>query len=452
MRFAATSLIALCLTGTAASAASDRQTWVESELYRHNHPMAATQSSELATKMTKMSASAFAFYRGTAHIFYQDMKTLPASAYLNTATRKVWLNGDLHLQNYGGLRDANGNEVFDINDFDEGFFGPYTWDVRRMAASIVLAGKELGFSAADRNAIVDEFVDAYLGKMDDFKGTNDEKGYRLTAGDLNNVAKDVVQEVATKNRGEFLDKYTATSGGSRTFKRSADVVSVASGTLSAITGAMPSYVNSIASGKRYQTSYYAVKDVAQKLGSGVGSLGRLRYWILIEGPSSSNSDDVVLEMKEMSTSAVALANPGGMPGSAYGNHEGARVVLSMKAGLSNTDVLVGYTTVSGKPFYLKEKSPYQVDFDYTELRGHTGDFTDTARAMGKILAKTHAIADQDYDTNLISYSQDKQVAEVVTSKSSFKSETRAFANDYAAQVELDHAAFKRALAAGKALY
>lgn len=451
MRVAAAITVSLGLAAGAAHAAADRQSWVEAELYRHNHPMAASQPAELATKMTKMAVSPFAFYRGTAHIFYQDMKTLPASAYLTPATRQVWLPGDMHMQNYGGIRDANGNEVFDISDFDEGYFGPYTWDVRRLATSIVLVAKELKYSSADRDTLVDEFVDAYLGKMDDFKGTSDEKGYRLTAGDLSNVAKDVVQAVASKSRSAFLDKYSTASGSSRQFKRGSDVVSLPSATYTAVTGSMSTYIASIASAKRYQTSYYTVKDAVQKLGSGVGSLGRARYWILIEGPSSAASDDVVLEMKEVGSSAVALANPGGMASSLYGGHEGTRVALSMKAGLSNADVLVGATTVLGKPVYLKEKSPFQEDFDYTKI-GKLGDFKDTVRAMGKLLAKTHAIADQDYDAAFISYSQDKQVSEAVTSKSGFKAETRAFAADYATQVELDQAAFKRALAAGKTLY
>lgn len=454
MRLAASAVLALAFAtaGSVALAATDRPAWVEAELYRHNHPMAAAQPAELATKMTKMAASPFAFYRGTAHIFYRDMTTLPASAYLDAATGKVWLPGDMHLQNYGGIRDANGNEVFDISDFDEGYFGPYVWDVRRMAVSIQLAGRELGFSAGDRDEIVDAFVDKYLHKMDEFMGTNDEKGYRLTVGDLSNVAKDVVQELATKSRGAFLDKYTTTTGGPRLFKRTADVVGLPAETHAAVANAMPAYIASISASKRYQTGFYAVKDAVQKLGSGVGSLGRLRVWILVEGPSGAASDDVVLEMKEAGPSAVALANPGGMPTGAYGGHEGARIVLSMKAGLANTDVLVGYATVSGMPVYLKEKSPFQEDFDYTAIGSGKGAFKDTVEAMAKLLAKTHAIADQDYDATLIPYSQDKQVTDVVTSGSGFKAETRAFARDYATQVERDFAAFTNARAAGRPLY
>lgn len=453
MRHAATLALVACLAGTPAFAASSRPSWVETELYYFNHPLAVDQPAEVQTKMTKMAASAFAFYRGTDHIFFKDMKTLPGSAYLNTETRKVWLQGDLHMQNFGGFRDANDNDIFDISDFDESYFGPYTWDLRRLAVSVVLVGKELGFSGSDRDAVIDELVETYLDKMSDFKGTNDETSYRLKAGDLSNVAKDVVQKVGENTRADLLAKYTAVTGGARKFLTADPSLAVVpSATYSAIVAAMPAYINSISAAKRKSTAFYAVKDIRQRLGSGVGSLGRARYWILVEGAGSGTGDDVILEMKHMGPSSVAIANAGGMPASAYGNHEGARVVLSMKAGLTNTDVLAGYATVNGKPFYLKEKSPFQEDFDYTDIGSDLGHFKDTVRAMGKALAKTHALADQDYDSSLISYSQDKQVTDVVTSRSSFKSETRAFANDYATQVELDFAAFQAALAAGRPLY
>lgn len=434
------------------NAASNRPSWVESELYGFNHPLAQSQPAEVATKMDKMATSPFVFYRGTAHLFYRDMATLPPSAYLNAATSSAWIDGDLHVQNYGGVRDSAGNDVFDISDFDESYLGRYTWDVRRMAVSIVLAARELGFSKSDQGTLVDQFVDSYLNKLSDFKGTNDELSYRLKAGDLSNVAKDVVQKVGTKSRADLLAKYTTVSGGVRRLNSDATLISVPPSTSGAITNAMSGYIASISASKRQPTSFYAVKDVRQRMGSGVGSLGRARYWVLIEGATTGKGDDVILEMKEMGPSAVALANPGGLPSSAYGDHEGTRVAISNKAGLTNTDPLVGSASISGKPFFVKEKSPFQQDFDYTALKGSLGNFKDTVAAMGKILAKTHALADQDYDSSLVPFSEDKQITDVVVSISGFKAETRSFAADYADQVQLDHAAMLAARAAGRPLY
>lgn len=158
-------LLAITAIAGFSHAATPRDSWVNNELYNYNHPYAAQASNELATKMTKMADSPFAFYRGTAHIFYKDMSTLPASSYSNTATNKVWLPGDMHLQNFGALRDESGNDIFDISDFDEGYFGTYVWDLRRMAVSILLAAKENGLNSADRQQCVRDFIDAYLDQM-----------------------------------------------------------------------------------------------------------------------------------------------------------------------------------------------------------------------------------------------------------------------------------------------
>ncbi|WP_375506117.1 DUF2252 family protein [uncultured Nostoc sp.] len=80
-------------------AATPRSTWVENEIYQYNHPFASQLPQELATKMHLMAASPFAFYRGTAHIFYRDMQILPGSGFVNSSTCAIWLEGDMHLQN-----------------------------------------------------------------------------------------------------------------------------------------------------------------------------------------------------------------------------------------------------------------------------------------------------------------------------------------------------------------
>ena len=204
-------ILSLSFTSTA-EAAFSRSTWVTNEIYNYNHPYKPQLPQELATKMQKMAVSPFAFYRGTAHIFYKDMTTLPNSAYVNSQTSAAWLEGDMHLQNLGGMRDNNGNNVFDTTDFDEGYLGPYIWDLRRMAVAILLAAKENGLSSSDAKDVVRNFLDAYLNKMSDFKGTNDELSYRLDNGNTNGVVQDLIQSAAGKSRSSFLNKYTQING------------------------------------------------------------------------------------------------------------------------------------------------------------------------------------------------------------------------------------------------
>ncbi|BAY15042.1 hypothetical protein NIES21_08280 [Anabaenopsis circularis NIES-21] len=434
-------------------AAFSRSSWIENQIYQYNHPFASQLPQELATKMQKMAVSPFAFYRGTAHIFYSDMQTLPSSAFVNLATRAIWLEGDMHLQNLGGMRDANGNNVFDTSDFDEGYLGPYVWDLRRMAVSILLAAKENGLSSNDAQDVVRNFLDTYLNKMGDFKGTNDELSYRLESSNTNGVVNDLIQKTAANSRSNFLSKYTLiNTSGDRLFQTTSELQPLSSNTYSAITTAMSSYITSIASSKRYSNSYYIVKDIRLKLGSGTGSLGRYRYYLLIEGPTSATSDDVILEMKQETNSTVAIAAPGLLPSSVYSNHQGARVSLAAKAMLTNTDPLVGYTTVNNIFFFLREKSPYQEDFDYKLLTSKS-KFLDAMGYAGKVVAKNHAISDKDYNSAIVSYSVDKEITDVVgNNTSAFKNEIVNFALDYATQVEYDYASFVSALNRGVILY
>jgi uncharacterized protein (DUF2252 family) len=445
---AVSAVIALPIT---AQAATPRASWVTQNIYTYNHPYAAQLPQELATKMNTMSTSAFAFYRGSAQLFYIDMKTR-SSAYTNATTSKIWLEGDMHLQNVGALVDASGNKVFDVNDFDEGYWGPYTWDVWRMATSILLAAKEQGISSSDRDALVDNFVESYLDKMTDFSGNNDENSYRLTTSNTNGDVKDVIQALDGKKRSDLLDKYTSVVSGKRVFLNASNMQVLSTTTYNAINTAMSSYISSIASSKRYATSYYKLKDARLKLGSGVGSLGRYRYYLLIEGPTSSNSDDVILEMKQEASSSVAIAAGSLMPASAYGSNQGERVALTLKAQTSNADVLTGWTTVSGVNYFLREKSPFQQDFDYTTLTSYS-EWMDATGYLGKIVAKIHAISDKDYDSTLIASGVDKAISDITNGKhDQFRAEVRSFAKDYATQVEYDYASFRSAYLAGQTLY
>ena len=86
-----------------------------------------------------MAADPFAFYRGSAPLFYSDVDRLD-DPWVDDATSRVWIQGDLHAENYGTYMDSAGVLVFDVNDFDEAYLGHYTWDLQRMAASLALLG------------------------------------------------------------------------------------------------------------------------------------------------------------------------------------------------------------------------------------------------------------------------------------------------------------------------
>ncbi len=437
-----------CVT---AEAASVRSSWVQTQVYNYNHPFAATDSADLATKMSVMSASAYSFYRGTDHIFYQDMLTLPASSYVTTQTAYTWLGGDTHLGNFGAQRDSNGTAVFSVSDFDEGYLGQYVWDLRRLAVSMILGGRENGISDTNITTAINTMIGAYVDQMNNFKGSSGELSFQLIKSNTTGIVDDTITNADNGTRSALLSKYTQVSGSVRSFQNLSNLIAVNSTTYNNISSAMTSYINSIPSAKRYTSSFYTVKDIHQKMGSGVGSLGKLRYLILIEGASSSTSDDVILEMKQEASSVVAIADSGQLPASAYDYNEAERVVKTAKGQQLNTDVLTGFTTVNSLPYYLHEKSPYQEDFDYTLLNSST-KLNTAATYLGQALASAHALADQDYDSTIVSYSIDKQVTDAITSTSGLKSEVVSFAYDYATQVGYDWQSFVAAYNAGATLY
>ncbi|CAB3785324.1 hypothetical protein LMG28614_02104 [Paraburkholderia ultramafica] len=454
MKKALIALSAACLLcAPAAEAQTSRTSWVATQIYDYNHPFAATDSTDLATKMATMAGDAFSFFRGTDHIFYQDMLTLPPSSYTTTQTGYTWLGGDAHIGNFGAWKDSAGDNVFTVNDFDEGYLGQYVWDLRRLATSMVLAGRANGIADSDITTAIKTMVGAYVSEMDSFKGTSAELSFQLKNGNTSGAVQTTISNSSNDTRSDLLTKYTQVTNGVRTFQNIANtLVPVNSTTYSNIAAAMSSYISSISSSKQYAASYYQVKDIHQKLGSGVGSLGKLRYYILIEGPSASTSDDVILELKQETSSAVAEASSNGQTlSSADNGNDANRVAKTSKAQTLNADVLVGYATINGVNYYFHEKSPYAEGFDYTQLTS-AGKLNTAATYLGQALASAHAISDQDYNSAIVSYSIDKQVSDAVTSKNGLESEISTFAFNYAAQVNLDWQSFVSTYNAGTPLY
>lgn len=455
MRFPRLKIVVLLSAAFAvagAQAATSRSSWVVSQIYGYNHPFAATDRADLATKMSTMAASAFDFYRGTDQIFYQDMATLPPSAYTTAQTGYTWLGGDAHIGNFGGRQDSSGTPVFSVNDFDQGYLGQYVWDLRRLAASMVLAGRANGVADADITTAIDTMVGAYVDEMNTFQGSSAELSFALTKSNTSGVVANTIADSKGDTRARLLSKYTTASGSTRKFQNiSGTLAAVDTATYDAVAGAMSSYTNTISTSKQYAASFYAVKDVHQKLGSGVGSLGELRYYVLVEGASTSTSDDVILELKQEVASTVTTVANGELPASDYGSNEGGRVAMTNKAQSLNADVLAGYTTLNGAAFYVHEKSPFAEDFDYTQLTS-ASKLKTAATYLGQALASAHAISDQDYNAAIVSYSIDKQVSAAVTSKTGLESEIATFGFNYAAQVNLDWQSFVAAYKAGAALY
>ena len=128
----------------------------------------AADPAAFRVKFRKMAASAFAFYRGTACLFYRRPASTPRRAgsqhggpYLDERTGRVWIHGDLHAENFGTYMDANGRLIFNVNDFDEAYVGPFTWDLKRFAASVALIGYTKALSDEQITELVRIYAAAY---------------------------------------------------------------------------------------------------------------------------------------------------------------------------------------------------------------------------------------------------------------------------------------------------
>src|SRR4029450_12527024 len=130
-------------------------------------------------KFRKMAADPFAFYRGSAPLFYSDVDRLE-DPWVDEATSRVWIQGDLHAENYGTYMDSAGVLVFDVNDFDEAYLGHYTWDLQRMAASLALRGFCKALSDTSIAKLIETYALAYADTVHSFTTSDSDRDFRLT--------------------------------------------------------------------------------------------------------------------------------------------------------------------------------------------------------------------------------------------------------------------------------
>ena len=138
----------------------------------------AADPAAFRTKFRKMAADPFAFYRGSACLFYADVAERD-DPWADERTGRVWIQGDLHAEDFGTYTDGDGVLIFDVNDFDEAYLGHFTWDVRRFAASMALLGRRKALSDDDITALVRTYTRAHLDQVRFFTETPDDRDFAL---------------------------------------------------------------------------------------------------------------------------------------------------------------------------------------------------------------------------------------------------------------------------------
>lgn len=391
----------------------------------------------------RMSASPLAFYRGAAKIMAADLRDSPISG-LSTQ-----LCGDAHLSNFGTYASPDRRQVFDVNDFDETLPGPWEWDVKRLAASFVVAGRHRGFREAEARAAARRSARAYREAMADFAGRPSLDVWYAQAS-LDDIRRAMVtkrhrarlDKVREKARSRdslaALSKLTERDG--TTFRIRSDPPLVVPlrdlGMLGdvedlrqAVAASLASYRDSLAHNRRRLLDTFRPIDVALKV-VGVGSVGTRCFIVAFEG--RDRRDPLFLQVKEATPSVLE----GYLADSIYRRH-GRRVVEGQRLMQASSDIFLGYSPgEEGRHFYWRQLRDMKGSFD-VEVMEPSGMGV-YARVCGWTLAHAHARAGDPI-----------AISGYLGSGDVFDRAIEGFASAYADQNERDYATYLAAIELGR---
>jgi uncharacterized protein (DUF2252 family) len=398
-------------------------------------------------KFRKMAADPFAFYRGSAPLFYADLVAADGrwadDEWVDEHTSRVWIQGDLHAENFGTYMDGDGSLIFDVNDFDEAYLGCYTWDVQRLAASVALLGWRKALSDTDIDRLVTGYARAYIDQVRWFVRASDDSSYSLRLSTTDGVVHEVLQNARLQSRRALLDSATETEGYDRKFRDAPGVRRLGAEEHAKVYQAFQRYLETIPPGKRLRGVAYTVKDLIGRSGFGIGSAGLPAYSVLIEGMNEALENDLVLSMKQGNVAAPSRVVTEERIAE-YFQHHGHRTALSQRALQANADPLLGYTELDGVGFVVSEVSPYTSDLDWSDLT-EPGEIAPVLDYLGRATAKAHCVSDADSDHTLVDFQTEEAIAKTIGDREEeFAAWLARFAKDYAAQVRDDHRLFVEA--------
>lgn len=389
-------------------------------------------------RVGRMAATPFAFLRGSAGLMAHDLARTP----MTRVTAQIC--GDAHAANFGLYGDARGGLVIDLNDFDETVDGPWEWDLKRLAVSLVLAGREAGADEDTCRRAAHDAAGAYrrtmrllarLPVLDAWNAIADEELVsHADAHDLLGTLERVSEKARANTSGRFAAKSTEpTPEGGRRFVDAAPVLRrVPDAEAAAVAASLEQYVTTLPEDRLPLLARHAVHDVAFRI-VGTGSVGTRSYVVLL---LDHRGEPLVLQVKEARRSVLVphLASAGFEPPAV--EHEGRRVVLGQKRMQVVSDSLLGWTTVEGRPFQVRQFRNRKGSVDPAALAADQVD--DYGRMTGALLARAH------------SHSADPRLIAGYCGKNEELDEAMAaFAVAYADRTEADHADLVTAVRTGR---
>jgi uncharacterized protein (DUF2252 family) len=395
-------------------------------------------------KFRKMAQDPFSFYRGSACLFYADVAA-QEDRYADERTSRVWIQGDLHAENYGTYVNDAGILVFDVNDFDEAYLGHFTWDLKRMAASVALLGFVKALSDDTIRELVETYAHAYAEQVESFHHGEHDEEFRLTLDNTEGALNDVLQEARSQSRWHMLDRLTHVEGHERVFKDSSGVRRLDDAEREEVLGAYAEYLETIPDRKRQHSVSYDVKDVVGRVGFGIGSAGLPAYSLLVEGRSQALENDVVLSMKQGNVAAPSRVVEDERI-TEYFEHPGHRTAISQRALQAHADPWLGWCELHGKGQVVQELSPYEADLDWDHV-SEPDEMLPLLRCLGQATAKVHCVSDAGSAEELVDFQTEEAIHAVLDDD--FASELAAFGTDYGEKVREDHGRFVDAFRNGE---
>ncbi|WP_305786076.1 DUF2252 domain-containing protein [Symbioplanes lichenis] len=416
-----------------------RSDFIIDVLTREFGELMAVDPAAFRRKFRKMAASPFAFYRGSASLFYADLTgDWRDDRFLDEHTSRVWIHGDLHAENFGTYMNSSGQLVFNVNDFDEAYVGPFVWDLKRFCASVALIGYSKALSDDVITSLVRTFAGAYLTELRAIAHGGDDAIGSITLDNADGVLRRVLQEARLSTRVDLLAGQTTIDEYERRFSLGDGVYDVDAATAEQVTAAFHAYLDTLPShGHGVSTG---IKDIKLRKGVGIGSAGLPSYNLLLEGHTQALENDVIIYMKQAQVPAVArwidderVAN--------YFQHQGHRTAESQRALQAHADPWLGYTELAGVGQLVAEVSPYANDLDWAdvnepdELKGVIAD-------LGRAVARMHSVADDESSHDLVDFSTEEAIAaQVDKDEAGFVQALVDFAHRYGDQAREDHQDF-----------
>jgi uncharacterized protein (DUF2252 family) len=329
-------------------------------------------------KMGRMAASPFGFLRGAAPLMAHDLSEWP------TTGLHVQMCGDAHVGNLGAFAAPDGHLVFDLNDFDESMPGPWEWDLKRLATSLVLAGRVAGESESGCQGAVRSFVCEYRTAMEILAELTvfELAKYEIRRRSQIPLVRAVLAQAERATREHLLEKMTEKKDGHRHFRFAPPILKKVSRQVARdVVASLREYRETLGSDRQLVFDAYRPAAVAFKV-AGTGSVALRNYVILCLGRTIN--DAVFLQVKEAQQAcwAAYLANVF-VPA-----NQGRRVAEGQHRMQTASDPLLGWTAIGERHFLVRQLADHKARIDASQLRGET--LAEYASVCGRVLAKGHA--------------------------------------------------------------